>query len=228
MGPNEYEVGPLDIVAFELGPAMTNAYLVADSASGSAVVIDPAWDGAVILHEAEQRGWRITHIWLTHAHFDHFGGAGAISDAYDAPIPVALHAEDHSLWRMGGGETAFGIQGFDPGPEPTITIEDRMRLHLGDSVFEVRHTPGHTLGHVIFREKDLVFCGDLIFRGSVGRTDFPGGSMSTLLASIQDAVLSQPDHVQLFPGHGPPTTVGAERRLNPFLAGLDSETESTP
>jgi glyoxylase-like metal-dependent hydrolase (beta-lactamase superfamily II) len=221
--PSEFQVASLDIVGFELGPAMTNAYLVADRESATAVVIDPAWDGSLIVHEAEQRGWRITFIWLTHAHFDHFGGAGAVSDAGETPIPVALHAEDHPLWRMGGGAQAFGISGFDPGPEPTVNLEEGMQLKLGDSVFDVRHTPGHTLGHVIFQAAELVFCGDLIFRGSVGRTDFPGGSMPTLLHSIQQAVLPLPDATQLLPGHGPPTTVGDERRFNPFLSGLGSE-----
>lgn len=223
MPASEYQVGPLEIVAFELGPAMTNAYLVAERGSQSAVVIDPAWDGAQIVRAADQRGWRISQIWLTHAHFDHFGGAGGVSDAQEVPVPVAMHAGDQPLWRIGGGAQAFGISGFDPGPEPTVDLADGMQLRLGTHVFEVKHTPGHTPGHVVFRTQDAVFCGDLIFRGSVGRTDFPGGSMATLLQSIQEAILPLPDPTQLFPGHGPPTTVGQERQTNPFLLGLDSD-----
>jgi len=222
MKPDEVHLQDLEIVSFVLGLADTNAYLVADPTSNLAVVIDPAWDGDLINREAEQRGWRITQIWLTHAHFDHFGGAGAISDASEAPIPVALHADDHSLWRMSGGASAFGIPEFDSGPEPTVYLEHGMKLTLGSQEFEVRHTPGHTPGHVIiaYEQGGTVFCGDLVFRGSVGRTDLPGGDTETLLESIKREVLSLPDEVQLLTGHGPATSVGVERRTNPFLSGI--------
>ena len=106
----------LEIATFTLGPAMTNAYLVADSETKEAAVIDPAWDGDVILAEAEKRGWRIAHLWYTHAHFDHIGGAGAIADALN-PLPlVALHPADHTLWKAEGGAPMFGFK-IDPGPE---------------------------------------------------------------------------------------------------------------
>lgn len=219
MKPDEIHLQDLEIVSFVLGLAATNAYLVADPASKLAVVIDPAWDGDLIYREARLRSWRINQIWLTHAHFDHFGGAGAISDLSKAPIPVALHADDHSLWRMGGGASAFGISEFDSGPEPTVYLEHGMKLALGSQEFEVRHTPGHSPGHVIltYERGAAVFCGDLIFRGSVGRTDLPGGDMPTLLASIQKEVLTLPDETLLLTGHGPSTNVGMERQNNPFL-----------
>jgi len=222
MSSDSFLIGDLEVSAFALGPAVTNAYLIGDPESKLAVVIDPAWDGDLIYREAELRGWRIHQIWLTHAHFDHFGGAGAISDASATPIPVALHADDHSLWRMGGGASAFGIPDFDPGPEPTVYLEHGMKLSLGAHEFEVRHTPGHSPGHVIlkYHQGGPVFCGDLIFRGSVGRTDLPGGDTQTLLSSIQQEVLSLPDEVQLLVGHGPATSVGMERRTNPFLSGI--------
>jgi glyoxylase-like metal-dependent hydrolase (beta-lactamase superfamily II) len=222
MQPEEFHLQDLEIVSFVLGPAATNAYLLGDSDEKLAVVIDPAWDGDLIRREAEKREWRIHQIWLTHAHFDHFGGAGEISDASEIPIPVALHPDDHSLWRMGGGAFAFGIPDFDPGPEPTVYLDHGMKLNLGSHEFEVRHTPGHSPGHVIltYDQGGAVFCGDLIFRGSVGRTDLMGGDMQTLLSSIHQEVLSLPDEVQLLVGHGPATTVGMERRTNPFLAGF--------
>jgi hydroxyacylglutathione hydrolase len=214
-----YRLGALEVVAFELGMALTNTYLIGQPGQDHAVVIDPAWQGDRIAGSAQERGWRIGSIWLTHAHFDHFGGAAGVADAYDVPVPVALHQQDQMLWRAMGGAAMFGFQAFDPGPEPTIDLTHGMLLTLGAVEFEVRHTPGHSPGHVILnaRELEAVFCGDLIFQGSVGRTDLPGGSWETLLKSIQDEILNMPDETVLFPGHGPPSSVGYERENNPFL-----------
>jgi hydroxyacylglutathione hydrolase len=210
----------LEIVPFTLGPAQTNAYLVADSVTNEAAVIDPAWDGPIILGEAQKRGWRIAHLWYTHAHFDHIGGAGAIADALN-PLPlVALHPNDHVLWRAGGGGAIFGFD-IDPGPEPTIDFYQAQLLRLGHVEFEVRFTPGHTPGHCIFyvAVDKVCFCGDLIFSGSVGRTDLPGGSWEQLVESIKTQVYTLPDETCLLSGHGPETTVGAEKRNNPFVSG---------
>jgi glyoxylase-like metal-dependent hydrolase (beta-lactamase superfamily II) len=210
----------LEIVSFTLGPAQTNAYLVADSDTGDAAVIDPAWDGHIILEAAKKRGWRIAHLWYTHAHFDHIGGAGAIADALN-PLPlVALHPNDHVLWRAGGGGAMFGFD-IDPGPEPTIDFYDGQTLKLGSVEFEIRFTPGHTTGHCILYvpSAGVCFCGDLIFAGSVGRTDFPGGSWEQLEASIREQVFTLPDNTRLLSGHGPETTVLEEKRSNPFVSG---------
>ena len=211
----------LEIVTFTLGPAMTNAYLVADSEAKDAAVIDPAWDGHIILTEAIKRGWRIAHLWYTHAHFDHIGGAAAIADALN-PLPlVALHPADHVLWRSEGGAPFFGYK-IDPGPEPTIDLQHGQILKLGNIQFEVRHTPGHTPGLCILyvASEGVCFCGDLIFRDSVGRTDLPGGDWETLLNSIHTQVFTLPDETRLLSGHGPETTVGQEKQLNPYLGGL--------
>src|SRR5688500_9703982 len=210
----------LEIVPFTLGPAVTNAYLLADSETKEAVVIDPAWDGQIILEAAGQRGWRIAHLWYTHAHFDHIGGAGAIADALN-PLPlVALHPNDHVLWRAGGGGAFFGFD-IDPGPEPTIDFYHGQILRLGSVEFEVRFTPGHTPGHCILyaASEKVCFCGDLIFAGSVGRTDLPGGNWEQLVESINTQVYTLPDDTRLLSGHGPATTVGEEKRNNPFVTG---------
>jgi glyoxylase-like metal-dependent hydrolase (beta-lactamase superfamily II) len=214
-----YHLGAYEVVAFELGMALTNTYLIGKPGQEHAVVIDPAWQGDRIARAALDREWRIGSIWLTHAHFDHFGGAAGVADAYDVSVPVALHVKDQPLWRAMGGAAWFGFQTFDPGPEPTIDLTHGMTLSLDEIEFKVRHTPGHSPGHVIIVAEQLgaVFSGDLIFQGSVGRTDLPGGSWETLLKSIQDEILTLPDETQLFPGHGPPTTVSAERQNNPFL-----------
>lgn len=210
----------LVIDSFTLGPAMTNAYLAGDPETGEAVAIDPAWDGEVILAAARERGWRIGSIWLTHAHFDHLGGAAAISDGSETPVPVALHPADYGLWRRQGGAAAFGFR-IDPGPEPTIELQHGQVVRVGDNQMEVRHAPGHTPGHVMFycAEHGVLFCGDVIFRGSIGRTDLPGGDHATLIESIQTQVLTLPEDTRLLNGHGPETTVAWERRHNPFLTG---------
>ncbi len=211
----------LSIVPMMLGPVQTNSYLVADPEARVAAVIDPAWNGEAIVREAEQRGWQITDIWLTHAHFDHFGGAGGVADGVDPAPRVGLHPLDQPMWRLNGGAAWFGIPAFDPGPEPTIELADGMQLLLGAFSFEVRHAPGHAPGHVMFycAQQSCLFCGDVLFEGSVGRTDLPGGDWETLLASIHSRILNLPDEVQIYPGHGPSTTVGRERTTNPFLGG---------
>lgn len=214
----------LEIATFTLGPVKTNAYLVADSEAGVAAVIDPAWDGHIILAEAQKRNWRIAHLWYTHAHFDHIGGAAAIADALN-PLPlVALHPNDHVLWRAAGGGPAFGFD-IDPGPEPTIDFYQGQILRLGNIEFEVRFTPGHTAGHCIFyvSSSDVCFCGDLIFAGSVGRTDLPGGDWSALENSIRTQVFTLPDHTRLLSGHGLETTVGQEKKFNPFVGSSSVE-----
>lgn len=210
----------LEIVSFTLGAVMTNAYLIADPSTGEAVVIDPADDGEVIVAEAQSRAWRIGSIWLTHAHFDHITGSGGVADRVNPPPPVALHPDDYPLWRMQGGAPLFGMH-IDPGPEPTINLVHGQLLRVGENRIEVRHAPGHTRGHVIFYcpAENVAFCGDVIFQGSIGRTDLPGGDYQTLMDSIQKQILSLPDETRLFSGHGPVTTVGRERTWNPFLAG---------
>ncbi|MDI6695444.1 MAG: MBL fold metallo-hydrolase [Anaerolineales bacterium] len=208
----------LEIVSFVLGPVETNTYLAADGQSGEAVVIDPAADGKLIANRVAERHWRIAAIWLTHAHFDHLAGAVGVAQAVQPSPPIALHPADLPLWEMQGGAPYFGMH-IDPGPRPTISLQHGQKLTVGAYQFEVRHAPGHTPGHVIFycAAERLAFCGDVIFWGSIGRTDLPGGSYQTLLHSIRTQILTLPDETRLLSGHGEETTVGLERRQNPFL-----------
>ena len=211
----------LEIVMFTLGPVQTNTYLLGDSKTGEAVVIDPAWDGELILEEADSRGWRIGSIWLTHAHFDHLGGAAAVADGSQPPPPVALHPDDYWLWRLRGNAPLFGLE-IDTGPEPTIELQHGQIMHLAGLEFETLHAPGHTPGHVMFYEpaNGLLFCGDVIFQLSIGRTDLPQGNTEQLMTSIQTQVLTLPDATRLLPGHGPETNIGFERANNPFVLQL--------
>lgn len=208
----------LEILTFTLGPVATNAYLLADSTCGEAVVIDPAWDGLAILEEALKRKWRIKQMWYTHAHFDHIGGAAAIADKLQPRPEVALHPQDQILWQMGGGGMLFGFK-IDQGPQPNVDLSKVTILKLGSLTFQVFHTPGHTPGHCIFHcaKEQVLFSGDLIFHGSVGRTDLPGGDWSALEKSIREQVFTLPDDTRILSGHGPETSVLEERQSNPYV-----------
>jgi hydroxyacylglutathione hydrolase len=208
----------LEILQCKLDPMDNNTYLIADNASGQAAVIDPSFNSQGILEKARQRGWRLGAIWLTHAHFDHIAGVSTLHRLSDTPLTTGLHTDDLALYRQSGGAGMFGIE-MEPGPEPGHLFSHGEMLHLGEEVLEVRHTPGHTPGHVIFYSAALktAFCGDLIFFRGVGRTDLPGSSHAQLLQSIREQVFRLPKETRLLCGHGPETTVGEELRENPFL-----------
>ncbi len=211
----------LAIEAMTLGPLPNNVYLLGDNDSGNAVVIDPSFESQIVLARAQQLGWRLTQVWLTHGHFDHIAGTQEITCAFDPPLPVGLHMADLPWYVQEGGASKFGMSILKP-PTPVIYFEHGMVLTLGEDgspVVSVRYAPGHSAGHVMFYCRDLgvLFCGDVIFRAGIGRTDLVGGDLQTLLTSIREQVLSLPDETRLLPGHGPESTVGYERRYNPFL-----------
>lgn len=208
----------LQVVTLVLGPVATNTYLVADTSTGEAIVIDPAWDGQIITMEAQQRHWHITQTWITHAHFDHFAGVNTLRSGSNPPVSIALHPADLPLWHMKGGAEWFGIQ-IDVKSQPEKTLQHGQILQVGQFKFEVRHTPGHSPGHVIFfcATEGMVFCGDTIFAGGIGRTDLPGGDEETLIRSIRKQILTLPDNTRLLCGHGLETMVGIERKTNLFL-----------
>ena len=212
------ERGNLEIVCLPLGPMDNNTYLVGDTATRQAVVIDPSFNSETVLEEAGRHGWRIAGIWLTHAHFDHIAGVAALVKAINPPLPVGLHPADLPLWRQGGGARLFGMK-METGPEPALHFEHEQILCVGKHYLEVRHTPGHTPGHVVFYSDEIstVLCGDLIFYHGVGRTDLPGGDHRALLQSIHTQILPLPPATRLLSGHGPETTVEEEAHENPFL-----------
>jgi glyoxylase-like metal-dependent hydrolase (beta-lactamase superfamily II) len=211
----------LKVMTLTLGPMPNNVYILGDSESSDAVVIDPSFESGVVLSRLTREGWTVRQVWLTHGHFDHIAGAKDIADAYDPPLPIGLHAEDLDWYSKAGGANQFGLSIPQPA-KPSIFFEHGQKLSLrtdGEPVVTVLHAPGHSPGHVMFYCPALgvLFCGDVIFNGGIGRTDLPGGSMKLLMDSIRQQVLTLPDETRLLPGHGPESTVGMERMYNPFL-----------
>lgn len=211
----------LEVLRLTLGPLPNNVYLLADKETGDAVVIDPTFDPSLVFAQVGEKGWTLRQIWLTHGHFDHFAGAAEIAQNFDPPLPIGLHPLDGDWYLNQGGAGQFGLSIAQP-PEPSIRFEHGQELRLqpeGEPVAVVQHAPGHSQGHVMFYCESLgvLFCGDVIFREGIGRTDLAGGDMLTLIESIRERVFTLPDETRLLPGHGPESTVRHERQHNPFL-----------
>ena len=207
----------INIETLQVGPLVTNCFLVADQESKDYVVVDPSWDAPLILEQAAARHWNLKAIWLTHAHFDHFGAVAGLIRRYPE-TPLALHRLELPLYLDGGGAQAWGFP-MESGPEPTLWLDVMEYLELGAHKFQVLFVPGHSPGHVAFYDQDsnILLGGDVLFQGGIGRTDLPGGDHDTLLASIRSQFLTLPDKTIVYPGHGNDTTIGDERRSNPFL-----------
>lgn len=206
-----------EILLMPLGPLQTNCYLVACEETKQAAVIDPAWEGKRIAQEARQRGYTITHILLTHSHFDHVGGLAELKQETSAPIYI--HEDAIPMLRHAPQTAAmWGLKVPEP-PEAEERLAEGDTLSVGNLQFEVLYTPGHAPGHVSFYlpEDDACFDGDVLFQQGIGRTDLPGGDHQTLMHTIREKLFALPDETRIFSGHGSPTTIGDEKRLNPFL-----------
>ena len=194
-----------------------NAYLAVCEASGACVAIDPG-AGAPAIVAAIRPPVDLRAILLTHAHLDHVEGVALLREAVPE-VPILIHPEALPMYRGVERQAAmFGLR-TRPQPEPTGDLTPGGRFEFGSCALEIRCAPGHAPGHVILVAPDdgVAFVGDVVFQGSIGRTDLPGGDYATLMRSIREAVLTLPDETTLYSGHGPPTTVGRERRANPFL-----------
>ncbi len=203
------------ILTMEVGPLGTNCYVVVCNATQQAAVIDPGGSPQAILEQIEKRGWQVKAVINTHGHFDHVMGNQEIMTATGAPL--YLHEDDVEILREAPRDMAqFMPPHGDPGT-PTVLLHEGDTIQVGNLSFQVIHTPGHTPGGIcLLLDKDLI-CGDTLFAGSIGRTDLRGGNYPQIIQSIQEKIMPLPDDVVAYPGHGPATTIGRERQINPYV-----------
>jgi glyoxylase-like metal-dependent hydrolase (beta-lactamase superfamily II) len=202
-----------------LGMLGTNCYLLADEMSGEAAVIDPAGEIKRILVSLRRQEFSCKMILLTHGHMDHVAGSGPLSDATGAP--VFIHPLDSDALASRRNRLVGMLEGvIATRPRQVQHLGDGDQLFLGSLEIGVLHTPGHTPGGLSFYLPGHLFCGDLIFAGSIGRTDLKGGSLQALLQAVKEKVWELPSDTIIHPGHGPETTLAREKESNPFLIGI--------
>ena len=201
---------------FEVGPLACNCYIVGDPATKQAIVIDPGGDITRVTEALQADELTVTAIVATHAHFDHLMAAESLRGLTGAPF--YMHDADKPLldWYEESGRMFLGLELGAPPAIDTPAAEGDV-LRAGPSELQVIHTPGHSPGSITLASADAIFSGDTLFAGSIGRSDLPGGDSHTLLGVIKEKLFAFGDDVAVYPGHGPATTVGAERRSNPFV-----------
>lgn len=208
---------PIKVHMLSLGALQTNCYIVADTDSKDAIIIDPSDEAPKILEVIRREEYTVREILATHAHFDHVLASKPVKDATQAPF--RLHAADvPQLQRAQQIAELYGIAA----PEPAVhdgTVDEGTVIEVGTIKLETVFTPGHSPGHVSFilRSEQVVFSGDCLFAGGIGRTDLPGGDYVTLMRSIFDQLVALGDEYTVCSGHGPTTTIGHERQTNQFL-----------
>ena len=205
------------IKSFVVGPIGVNCYVVSDADSGQGIIIDPGGNAEEILSYVRDAKIAVKAIINTHGHGDHIGANDAVREATGAPL--LMHAADqYMLTDARANLSAFmGYQALSAPPDRLLAEGDEVTFPGGS--FRVVHTPGHSPGGICLIGEGAVFSGDTLFAESIGRCDFPGGSEAELVRSVRDKLLPLPDETKVYPGHGPETTIGWERRYNPYLQG---------
>lgn len=201
-----------------VGPLGVNCYIVGDEKTREAIVIDPGGDAREILDVLRREQLKVVAVVATHAHFDHLLALDELRATTRAPF--VLHADEAPMLAGASlGARLFGFVFKQPAP-PEQLVREGDEVRVGSLAFRVLHTPGHSPGGMCLLHDRIVFVGDTLFQGGIGRTDLPGGDYGTLMRSIRDKLLTLPDDTIVYPGHGDPTTIGEEKQLNPFLQPL--------
>lgn len=207
----------MKVHAFTVGPLESNSYLLVDETTREAALLDPGMESEPVADVLARERLAVTAIINTHGHFDHVFGNAYFKAKTGAPL--LMHRADLDLVkRLEEQSLYFGFRAT-PSPSPDRFLEEGDEVRVGGIRLRVLHTPGHSPGGICLVTEGAAFVGDTIFAGSIGRTDLPGGSAEELLTSIREKLLALPDETVLYPGHGPATTIGHERRHNPFLTG---------
>jgi len=209
--------GRLEIVAIPVGPFVMNCTLLLDRDTGEGIVVDPGDEPERVLPVIREKGMKVVALVATHGHLDHVGRAAEFSRALDAPL--GCHRDDlFLLERLEEQGALLGLGPFEP-PRVDRILEHGDGIEFGNLRFEVLHAPGHSPGSIGLLGEGRLFSGDVLFQGSVGRTDLWGGDFEKLERSIREKFYGAGDDVVVHPGHGPTTTIGEERRTNPFVRG---------
>ena len=214
---------PIKIKSLTLGPFAANAYLLADTATNRAILIDPVDDASAILRAAEEEGWAIALMLATHAHLDHVLASAAIKD--ELQIPFLIHEDCPALLaEIPLQGLYFGLGQLPAAAQPDRLLVDNDAIELDSIRLASLYTPGHAPGHLSFylAEHKILFSGDTLFAGSIGRADLPGGDHERLMKSIFERLMVLDDDVHVLPGHMGATTIGRERLTNPFILSYGS------
>jgi len=203
------------IQVFPMGVFQVNSYLLTCEATGATVVVDPGDEPEILVRRLEEMGRNPVAILNTHGHLDHVAGNAALRARWD--VPILMHPDDGFLVEgFAQQAAAFGLR-LTPPPPPDGPLTPGETFRFGDVSLGIVHAPGHSPGHVVLVGKGHVISGDVLFAGSIGRTDLPRGDLPTLLRTLDEVMVPLGDDTVVHPGHGPSTTIGEERRTNPFL-----------